>query len=296
MRPWNLYNASMEIVSRCNSFFSKLFIYRVMRFNGLTIDANPRYKFPAPYNIHMIVDKGGNRLEVYLNFYGMYSLSNCDDGDLERIAYSLGHDVASRFGVTKNKTGFIFFFDENLTYPEYNNHYEFVVNGERKSIDSDYPLLNHMQTEFDLEFQLFNEEQIKPGISEITKNGKPLFDVVQYMNKPSWGIIRFEKTETNYTVSMQDCNFFSKSKYTIKIFSYMGQYSALEIVPTLPTKEGMNPFVEIYLSGDDENYLVFVERIRNYGMTHDDLQASFAVFCDKIGVDKNVDWSSKLFY
>ena len=58
----------------------------------------------------------------------------------------------------------------------------------------------------------------------------------------------------------------------------------------------MNPFVEIYLSGDDENYLVFVERIRNYGMTHDDLQASFAVFCDKIGVDKNVDWSGKLFY
>ena len=85
MRPWNLYNASMEIVSRCNSFFSKLFIYRVMRFNGLTIDANPRYKFPAPYNIHMIADKGGNKLEVYLNFYGMYSLSNCDDGDLERI-------------------------------------------------------------------------------------------------------------------------------------------------------------------------------------------------------------------
>ena len=168
MRPWNLYNASMEIASRCNAVFSKNFVYSVIRYNGVTIDANNRYRFPNMFNIHMIANKGGNQLEFYVNFMSdLYQFSNCDNDDFERIAYSLGHDVASKFGVTKNKEGLIFYFDDSLNYPEYENYYDFVVDGERQKLESDYPMFHHMQTEFDLEFLLFNEQRIDTGISEI---------------------------------------------------------------------------------------------------------------------------------
>jgi hypothetical protein len=212
MRPWNLYNASMEIASRCNAVFSKLFIYKVMRMNGIYIDANNRYRFPAMYNIHMIADKKTSKLEFYVNFSSEQAdFSKCEDDELDRIAYSLAHGISNRYGVAEGKSGFIFYFDDNLNYKEYENHYEFTVDGETKTIDSDYPMLHHMRTEFDLEFQLFNEFGIKPGLSELKKNGLPVFSESQFMNKKSWGILRVEKGDNGYIVNLQDSNFFSRS-------------------------------------------------------------------------------------
>lgn len=85
-----------------------------------------------------------------------------------------------------------------------------------------------MKTEFDLEFLMFNETHLEKGISEITKNGKPLFDIVQYKAKPKWGILRIEKNLSGYNISLQDCNFFNSRMYNFKVMSYLGQYSTLE--------------------------------------------------------------------
>lgn len=297
MRPWNLYNASMEIASRCNAVFSKNFVYSIIRYNGVTIDANNRYRFPNMFNIHMIANKGGNQLEFYVNFMSdLYQFSNCDNDDFERIAYSLGHDVASKFGVTKNKEGLIFYFDDSLNYPEYENYYDFVVDGERQNLESDYPMFHHMQTEFDLEFLLFNEQRIDTGISEILKNGIPLFEITQYKRKPCWGILHIEKDGTKYSVSSQDCNFFSRGTYTLKILSYFGQYASLEKIPMLPQKVGMNPFVDIYFSADDRNYLVYIERIRNFGLTPSEMKEAFSAYCTHIGADKDHNWAEHFFY
>ena len=295
MRAWNLYNASMEIASRCNAIFSKLFVYRVTNYMALWIDATPIYQsFQAPYNIHMVANKGGNTLEVYLNFYDKYRLSECDEDELNAIAYTIGHDIADRFAIANNKSGFIFFFDEGLNYSEYENEYRFCVNGVTKSIKSDYPLTNHMKTEFDLEFLMFNEESLENGISDITKNGKHLFDIVKYMEKPSWGIIRIEKQASGFTVTLQDCNFFSARMYNLKVMSYIGQYASLEKVPTLEKKPGMNPFVEIYMSANEREYLVYVERIRNYGLSPKDIQDSLPLVCQKVGVREDVNWAEYL--
>lgn len=294
MKSWNLYNASMEIAARCNAIFSKLFVYRITNFMALWIDAFPTYSTDSPYNIHMVADKGGNTLEVYLNFYGKHSLSYYDEEDMNAIAYSIGHDVADRFAIAKDNAGFIFFFDENLTYLEYENEYKFVVDGEIKVINSDFPLLNYMNTEFDLEFLIFNETHLEKGISEITKNGKSLFDIVQYKAKSQWGILRIEKNSSGYNISLQDFNFFNSRMYDFNVMSYLGQYSTLEKIPTLDKKIGLNPFVEIYFSADSMNYIVYVERIRNYGLTPNDLRNSIPFVCEKIGVINNINWAEYL--
>lgn len=105
MKSWNLYNASMEIAARCNAIFSKLFVYRITNFMALWIDATPTYSTDSPYDIHMVANKGGNTLEVYLNFHGKYSLSYYDEEDMNAIAYSIGHDVADRFAIAKITQG-----------------------------------------------------------------------------------------------------------------------------------------------------------------------------------------------
>lgn len=294
MKSWNLYNASMEIAARCNAIFSKLFVYRITNFMALWIDATPTYSTDSPYDIHMVANKGGNTLEVYLNFHGKYSLSYYDEEDMNAIAYSIGHDVADRFAIAKNNAGFIFFFGENLTYLEYENEYKFVVDGEIKVINSDFPLINYMKTEFDLEFLMFNETHLEKGISEITKNGKPLFDIVQYKAKPKWGILRIEKNLSGYNILLQDCNFFNSRMYNLKVMSYLGQYSTLEKIPTLDKKIGFNPFIEIYFSADYRNYIVYVERIRNYGLTPIDLRNSIPFVCEKIGIINDVNWAEYL--
>lgn len=293
MRPWNLYNASMEIASRCNAIFSKIFIYKVTNYLQLWIDAYPMYVInKSPYNIHMVAQKGENVLNFYLNGF---HLEDREESELNAIAYLLGHDIADRFAITENRNGFIFYFDDNLNYKEYENHYEIVVNGETKIMKSDYPLLNYMKTEFDLEFQIANEEGYK-NISGITKNGQSLFDVVKYMNKPSWGIVRIEKGINGYSVALQDCNFFSTRIYNIKVMSYLGQLSIIERLPQLPQRNGLNPYMEIYLSADLTNYNVLVERIRNYGLTSEDVKSALPIICQKIGVSNNTDWANYILY
>jgi hypothetical protein len=153
-----------------------------------------------------------------------------------------------------------------------------------------------MQTEFDLEFLLFNEQRIDTGISEILKNGIPLFEITQYKRKPCWGILHIEKDGTKYSVSSQDCNFFSRGTYTLKILSYFGQYASLEKIPMLPQKVGKNPFVDIYFSADDRNYLVYIERIRNFGLTPSEMKEAFSAYCTHIGADKDHNWAEHFFY
>ena len=151
-----------------------------------------------------------------------------------------------------------------------------------------------MKTEFDLEFLMFNETHLEKGISEITKNGKPLFDIVQYKAKPKWGILRIEKNLSGYNILLQDCNFFNSRMYNLKVMSYLGQYSTLEKIPTLDKKIGFNPFIEIYFSADYRNYIVYVERIRNYGLTPNDLRNSIPFVCEKIGIINDVNWAEYL--
>ena len=296
MRPWTLYNASMEIAARCNAIFSKLFVYKTTNFIALWIDANSTYSINTPNNIHMVANKGGNSLEVYLNFCDKYNLSEYDKNEMNALAYALGHDIANEFAIAKNNSSFIFFFDENLTYKEYENEYRFVVEGKTRVIKSDYPLINYMRTEFDLEFSIYNEEGLKKGISEITKNGKPLFDIVQYMAKPRWGIIRIEKGLSSYNVFLQDCNFFNSRMYNLKVMSYIGQYSTLERIPTLAKKNGEHPFIEIYFSTNCRDFMVYVERIRNYGLTPDDLKNSIPFICEKINVRNDINWAEYLSF
>lgn len=295
MRLWNLYNASMEIAARCNAIFSKSFVYQITNGKALLyIDATPIYKFSqAPYDIHMVANKGGNTLEVYLNFHDRLE---CDEEALTVIAYRMGHDIADRFAIANKNAGFIFFFDEVINYPEYENEYRFCVNGLTKTIKSDYPLANHMKTEFDLEFLLYNKESLENGISDITKDGKHLFDIIEYMEKTNWGIIRIEKQSSDFSVTLQDCNFFSAKLFNPKIMSYISQYAYLEKVPTLEKKPDMNPFVEIYLSGDEREYLVRIERIRNYGLSPKDIQDSLPLVCSKVGVRDDINWAKYIAF
>jgi hypothetical protein len=238
-----------------------------------------------------------NILEVFLNFLDReYHQIDFEQDELDNIAYALGHGIAERVAYAKDKSAIIFFFDESRDYPEYENEYKFSVDGETIEVKSDFPLINYMQTEFDLEFVMFNEKRLKKGISDITKNGQPLFDIVHFMDQPSWGIIRIEKSSTGYIVALQDCNFFNTFKYNTRIMSYIGQYAKLEMFPTLDKKPGMNPFIEIYMSGDEKNFGATVERVRNYGLSPEDIRKSLPQVIEKIPVPSGVDWANYMVF
>lgn len=293
MTNWNIYNASMEIAARCNQIFSKLFIYKV---SPVWIEATPCYNiYSAPYHIHMVMNKANNTLTVVLNFNSCRSLKEYTDSHLNAIAYSIGHDIADKFAILEDRAGFIFVFSDNINYNKYQDHYEFIVNGKVENIDTDLPLIHHMKTEFDVEFFLYNDSKLDAGISDIIKNGKHLFDIVTYMNKPNWGIIRIEKKESEYLVYLQNCNFFNNRLYQLKTLSYIGQYSILEKIPSLQPKENMNPFIEIYMGGDAENNYVSVERIRNYGMKPTEIKNAIPQLCKEFNITNDVDWANYLF-
>lgn len=104
MQAWKLYNASMEIASRCNQVFSKNFTFVITKYAGLWIDAIPCYnREKAPYYIHMVLCPN-NTLEVYFNVATQLEesewIEDCFE-DLEDIAYKLGHNIAKKYAIKK---------------------------------------------------------------------------------------------------------------------------------------------------------------------------------------------------
>lgn len=294
MTNFSFYNACMEIATRMNRLFSKSFVFHVSNEYQLWIDATPIYNiFSAPYNIHMVGNRVHNALEVYLNFEQIYDISQNDKDWFEMIAYELGHDIAERFAITRNRNGFIFFFPEDTNYPSYKDHFEYILDGEYREETTDYPLVHHMKTEFDAEFTILNEENLDGPISELKKNGSPMFDIVKFMNQRTWGIVRIEKDGCNYNIVRQGQNdFFRKSFF--KVLPYIAQYAELEKIPMFKKKANLNPFVEMYFSFDDESYDVLLERVRNYGLSHDDLQAAMTSICDEFEVRSDINWANKI--
>lgn len=285
MQAWKLYNASMEIASRCNTVFSKIFTFVVTRHMGLWIDAIPCHnQIQAPYNIHMVLCPN-NTLEVHFNVETQSEkgewIEDCFK-DLEEIAYKLGYNITEKY-ILKEKC-IIFFFDDFLFYPQYENRYDFIVNGESKYLNTDYPLIHHMRTEFDTEFLLYNDMKLPYAISSLRKNGMPVFDTNAFMNKPLWTIIKIEKNENKFEIALQNDSLFSESLCLMKAMSYIGQYASMGKIPT----EAANPqrsCIEFYLSSD--GFDVSVERIRNYGFTPQDLTDAIPAICAKVNCDES---------
>ena len=292
MTPWNLINASMQIAARCSEVFSKQFVYRVTRFTALWIDATPIFNpSEAPYNIHMVAERNSNCLEVYLNFGKYLNLDWFEKETMDHLAYLIGHDIASRYSIVEGNRGFLFYFDNDLYYQEYEDHYEFNLNGEKKVVDTDFPLLHYMQTEFDVEFLMFKEMGLKGGLSNISKNGKSIFNMLNFKNQSSWEIVRIEKKDNQYIVSIEEHHFSCKNE----TMSYIGQLSILEKIPTLPVQNGENPYMEIYFSKTHSlGNAVKIERLRNYGLTPDDIKASIPLLCEKLMLSSSHDWANHI--
>lgn len=284
MNAWTQYNICMEIAARCNKVFSKNFTFLVTKQMGLWIDAIPCHnQAQAPYQIHMVLSPN-NAFEVYFNVdtqaEGGDWIEACFE-DLEDIAYGLGYNIVEKYAIKKNCI--VFFFNDFLSYPQYENRYDFIVNGEAKHLNTDYPLIHHMKTEFATEFLLYNEMELPYAISSLRKNGKPIFDINVFKTNSLWTIIKIEKNGNSFEVTLQDNNFFSESLCLMKAMSYIGQYASMEQIPT-ETAGIQRPCIEFYLSSDGliDSYDVRVERIRNYGFTPQDLADAIPAICAKV--------------
>lgn len=136
-----------------------------------------------------------------------------------------------------------------------------------------------MKTEFEAEFFLYNEMDLNHAVSSFKKNGKPIFDINVFKNNLLWTIIKIEKNESNFEVTLQNDSFFSESSCLMKTISYIGQYASLGEIPT-EVVTTQRPCMEFYFSSD--GYDVRAERIRNYGFTSQDLTNAIPALCEKI--------------
>jgi hypothetical protein len=64
----------------------------------------------------------------------------------------------------------------------------------------------------------------------------------------------------------------------------------------LSTKKDSNPYVELFFSANEYDYLVYVERIRNYGLSPMEMKEAFMAYCNYLGADKNINWADFFFY
>lgn len=304
MEFWDIMNASMKIAARCNNVFSKNFVYRIngsKELSELWIDACPNgYVNSSPYHIHMVVNYDKYTMEVYFNFRDLYDFSKCEEERMKYLAVSLGKGIAKRFAIIGiKKDGILFTFDENLSFPYKKNHYEYINDGVLGKLDSDFPLLNYMSHEYEAEFLLYYTSGLR-GLSELKKNGKIYFEESQYLSYQHRLYIRVEKKKSAFDVHIEDHNFLNiPYLYTLKTMSLLGNYTSLSIVPTLPLEDRINPYMEFYFSIDD-NYMhnndVHVNRIRNYGILRDDLQKAFMAICDKMNMDKTINWNNAILF
>ena len=320
---WILYNASMILASRCNKVFSKNFIFNVTKdpfsikaclsaedINDLdssqSIEIQCMLSIECKYLPSLIVRFSGFGLEEY------------EMEALKQLGYILGKGITRQFHIAKNfGTEIIFDLDPNLNYEKYEIQLDYLSHGEKKTINTTFPLAKYLNTEFELELMLtFNNDE--SSVLNISRNGNAVFDDNTFIAKSSWGIIRIQKDDNTYKIilrnirtsydwccnnkkSTDSCvgdrsndNYLDAGIFYSHILSYIGQLTILGTTPCLPQLADKDPFMDIYISAD--NIYVSIDRIRNYGLTQNDIKAAIPELIKKLGGSRmDIDWSREIF-
>ena len=290
MNKWTLYNASMEMASRLNAIFSKIFIFDVDRSPiGVNAYLNQTDVFRKSLlkGVRIYVNESANETSLKVRFHGL-GMDKCNKCELKALAEVLGEGLAHSISIYENEKAIAFYLNDYLYYDNYEHCFEVTANNFEQTIRTEYPFAHHLKTEIELEW-LIAQEYLLDNITSITKDGSPLFDMTTFKSRPSWGILRIEKTGYSYDISMQDCNFFSSRMFEGHVMSYISQFANMGRLPQQPLSYCSNPYMEIYLSSDSRQYFVTADRVRNYGLTPEDIKAAIPLICNKLMIRSDVE-------
>jgi len=309
---WNLFNATLLIAAKLNSVFSKVFIFSVDRMPRIRLDVYANLDYSAPNNeermhkpycdtVHLVATPGLDIVSVY---FDLFPGEHLNDEELNYLAHVLGEGIATSYAKPKFSDSFDLILPEDLEYPEYMDTFDFLVEGERKHIEDDYPLPHYLKTEYELENFWSNHYGYTEPIESLYRNGKPLFDLNSFFSNQRWGVIRIDKNASDYEVYLEDCNLF-EGDFPIekrRIMSYIGQLASLERIPNHGQKDGLSPYIEFFFSGEPHVYQfdyanrIYFERVRSYGFSTRDLKNALPKVSQALGTGTSTDWSHIVFF
>ena len=312
---WNLYNATLSIAAKLNSVFSKVFIFNIERVTPkIRLDVYANLDYSAPKNedraypegafyqdiVHLVATPGYDAVSV---FFHLFPDGPLEDEDLNLLAHIFGEGIATSYG-KRDLNSFDLLLKEDLDYSGYMDSYDIFVGGEHKHFEADYPLPHYLKTEYELENFWSHHYGYTEPIESLYRNGKPLFDLHSFLSNQRWAVIRIEKMSSDYVVNLEGCNLYegedSWSPYPVerrRIMSFMGQLASLEKIPNHGQKDGLSPFIEICFSGEprankyDNANLDYLERVRNYGFTVQDLRKALPKVSQALHTGTSTDWS-----
>lgn len=317
---WNLYNATFVIAARLNLVFSKVFVFTINRvMPGVRLDVFANLDYTAPKNedrayakgafyqdtVHLVATPGIDVTSVYFN---LFPDGHLEKDELDCLAHELGLGIATSFTKDERyRDQFDLVYDEELHFEGYMDTYDICVGNEQKHFEEDYPLPHYLKTEYELEEFWTNHYGYKEPIKSIYRNGIPLFDLDSFLQKDRWCIIRIIKLAFNdFKVEIEGHNLLENDELSFddaierrRIMSYIGQMTAIERIQNHGIKDGCLPYMELYFSTEEHNYFdnyILLERVRNYGLTIDDLQRAVYYVSSKLHQGSSTDWSRIVIY
>lgn len=316
---WNLYNATCAVAARLNLVFSKVFIFSIERLMPrIRLDVYANLDYSAPDNnerlrkfymddtVHLVATPGIDETSVFFN---LFPTGHLEKNQLHCLAHELGLGLATSYYTPDE--GFLdrfdLVYDEELNFEGYMDTYDIYVGNEHKHFEADYPLPHYLKTEYELEEFWSNHYGYKEPIKSISRNGIPLFDLDSFIQKDRWCIIRIMKLASEeFKVEIEGHNLAEYDDYSfddaverMRIMSYIGQMTAIERIQNHGVKDGCSPYMELYFSTSKHNNFdnyVLLERVRNFGLTIEDLQWVISDVCVKLRQDSSTDWSKIVIY
>ena len=277
MNSWNFTNSVFKVASRINYRFCRAFNIQVTKTSNLFVeffednDSMPK--------ITMIDKSRLNGVEIYFH-RDFINLDHADKKSIEKLVYDLGHDIIDCFNYFDNVL--FLMFKEGLEYPSYKDKYEFLVNGEKQEIETDFPLLHYLQTEFEVhhflsyDFYEFDERR------DIQRNGKPLFNILEVLEKDNICRLNIEivngKIEVNS--SMRDFKL-----YTHQIMKLLTSY--IKATRNNSPQNNGAKTAEIFFTKEKSDLKIKIERIKTNNFTKSDWKAALPVINEHLGFPNN---------
>ena len=296
VRLWTSYNAAFEIAARCQLLLSKVCSFHITNSSNFEVTLHTtKYALFSPCLVTIGFSKKEDfRDKIHVVFDEKIKLNEMDESRLDGFAYEIGKNIASKYGVLNdNRNHLIYYLDKD--YDEFEDEYEIGYDGKTETFRTDYPLNKYMATEYEVESILSVDKNINSPFDSLKRNGYDLFSEKRLSNRPFTSYITITKNEGKLSVEidirgMLYDDWLAKTNLVSKVHS-LGDFGFLKSFEYIKGKEQCS----IIISGNNDRR-VRIERVRNYGLTPNDIVAAIPLMEEKIGFLASRDWSNYFDY
>jgi hypothetical protein len=296
VRMWTSYNAAFEIAARCQLLLSKVCSFHVTNSSNFEVTLHStHYAAFSPCLITIGFSKKEDyRDKIHVVFDEKLRLDEMEPYQLDGFAYDIGKNIAEKYTILDaTPKHFVYFLEKD--YDEFEHEYEIGYDGKTETFKTDYPLNKYMATEFEVESILSVDKNIKSPFESLKRNGYDLFSEKKLSNRPFTSYITITKNKGKLSVvvdirGMLYDDWLAKTNLVSKVHS-LGEFGFLKSFEYTKGKEQCL----IIISGNNDRK-VRIERVRNYGLSPNDIVAAIPLIEEKIGFLASRDWSNYFDY